>query len=67
MDPLSDDSISVIALSLGYESESAFGKAFKRVMGSSPRQYSRRSSPPPPSATTTEANYSDQMEEAPVG
>ena len=29
----SDDSISVIALSLGYESESAFGKAFKRVMG----------------------------------
>jgi len=37
----SDDSISVIALSLGYESESAFGKAFKRVMGCSPRQYSR--------------------------
>ena len=38
----SDDSISAIALSLGYESESAFGKAFKRVMGCSPRQYSRR-------------------------
>ena len=37
----SDDSISVIALSLGYESESAFGKAFRRVMGCSPRQYSR--------------------------
>jgi len=35
----SDDPISVIALSLGYESESAFGKAFKRVMGCSPRQY----------------------------
>jgi AraC-like DNA-binding protein len=36
-----DDSISVIALSLGYESESAFGKAFRRVMGCSPRQHSR--------------------------
>ena len=30
-----------IALSLGYESESSFGKAFKRVMGCAPRQYSR--------------------------
>lgn len=37
----SDGSISVIASSLGYESESAFGKAFRRVMGCSPRQYSR--------------------------
>ncbi len=36
----SDDSIYVIASSLGYESQSAFGKAFKRVMGCSPRQYS---------------------------
>ena len=34
-------SISVIALELGYESESAFSKAFRRVMGYSPRQYSR--------------------------
>ncbi|MDE1147705.1 MAG: AraC family transcriptional regulator [Azospirillaceae bacterium] len=33
------DPISVIALSLGYESESAFSTAFKRVMGTSPRQY----------------------------
>lgn len=33
--------ISALALSLGYESESSFGKAFKRVMGCSPRQYSR--------------------------
>jgi AraC-like DNA-binding protein len=41
----SSDPISVIALSLGYESESAFGKAFKRVMGCSPRQYSRGRSP----------------------
>ena len=36
----SDDSLSVIAFALGYESESAFGTAFKRVMGCSPRQYS---------------------------
>jgi AraC-like DNA-binding protein len=35
----SHDSISAIALSLGYESESAFGFAFKREMGCSPRQY----------------------------
>ena len=37
----SSDSISVISQSLGYESESAFSTAFKRVMGCSPRQYSR--------------------------
>jgi AraC-like DNA-binding protein len=41
----SSDPISVIALSLGYESESAFGKAFKRIMGCSPRQYGRSRSP----------------------
>lgn len=35
------DSISEIAQSLGYESASAFTKAFKRIMGCSPRQYSR--------------------------
>lgn len=34
--------VSSIALSLGYESESAFSTAFKRVMGCSPRQYGRR-------------------------
>jgi AraC-like DNA-binding protein len=37
----SSDPLSVIAPSLGYESESAFSTAFKRVMGCSPRQYSR--------------------------
>src|SRR5579859_5352117 len=37
----SKDSVSAIALSLGYESESAFSTAFKRVMGCSPRQYAR--------------------------
>ena len=34
--------VSVIALSLGYESESAFSTAFKRVMGCSPRRYGRK-------------------------
>ena len=33
--------ISAIAPSLGYESESAFSTAFKRVMGCSPRRYGR--------------------------
>jgi AraC-like DNA-binding protein len=45
----SKDSVSAIALSLGYESESAFSTAFKRVMGCSPRQYGRnrgRAAPP---------------------
>jgi AraC-like DNA-binding protein len=37
----SSDSVSAIALSLGYESESAFSTAFKRVTGRSPRQYGR--------------------------
>lgn len=37
----SDDPISIIALSLGYESENAFSKAFRRAMGCSPRQHRR--------------------------
>ena len=37
----SADGLSAIAQSLGYKSESAFGKAFRRVMGCSPRQYTR--------------------------
>jgi AraC-like DNA-binding protein len=37
----SSDGLSAIAQSLGYESGSAFGKAFRRVMGCSPRQYTR--------------------------
>jgi AraC-like DNA-binding protein len=37
----SSDAVSSIALSLGYESESAFGFAFKREVGCSPRQYGR--------------------------
>jgi AraC-like DNA-binding protein len=41
----SSDGLSAIAQSLGYESESAFGKAFHRVMGRSPRQYTRSIAP----------------------
>ncbi|WP_413043816.1 AraC family transcriptional regulator [Pseudomonas sp. YJ42] len=38
----SNDPVSAISFSLGYESESAFSTAFKRVMGTSPRQYGQR-------------------------
>ena len=41
----SSEPVSVIARSLGYESESAFSTAFKRVMGCSPRQYGRGPAP----------------------
>ena len=41
----SSDGLSAIAQSLGYKSESAFGKAFRRVMGCSPRQYTRTGTP----------------------
>lgn len=41
----SSDGLSAIAQSLGYVSESAFGKAFRRVMGCSPRQYTRSTTP----------------------
>lgn len=37
----SRDPISIIAPSLGYESEAAFSTAFKKIMGCSPRQYGR--------------------------
>ncbi|HEY4381857.1 MAG TPA: AraC family transcriptional regulator [Acidobacteriaceae bacterium] len=37
----SGDSVSAVAQGMGYESESAFSTAFKRVMGCSPRQYGR--------------------------
>ena len=41
----SNEPVSVIALSLGYASESAFSKAFRREMVVSPRQYRRGLSP----------------------
>lgn len=37
-----NEPISVIALSLGYESEAAFSTAFKRVMGCAPREYTKQ-------------------------
>jgi len=37
----SPESVSDIAISVGYESESSFGAAFKKIMGLSPRQYCR--------------------------
>lgn len=37
----SNDSVSEVARAIGYESESAFSTAFKRLKGCSPRQYSR--------------------------
>lgn len=36
-----DEPVASIAFSLGYESESAFSTAFKRVMGCSPRQFGK--------------------------
>ena len=38
----SGDALAVLAPALGYESESAFSTAFKRVMGCSPRHYRRK-------------------------
>ena len=58
----SSDPISVIALSLGYESESAFSTAFKRVMGCSPRQYSRGRNPASPSHSEGEAVRANRLE-----
>lgn len=48
----SGEPVSAIALSLGYESESAFAVAFKRTMGCSPRQYSPAQRPAVSSGTT---------------
>lgn len=39
-----DESLAETAHALGYESESAFNTAFKRVMGTSPRRYARSES-----------------------
>ena len=58
----SSDPVSVIALSLGYESESAFSTAFKRVMDCSPRQYGRGRSPDSPSHGEGEAGRANRLE-----
>ena len=52
----SHDPIVFIALSLGYESESAFSKAFRRVMACSPRQYRRSHSAQNPSESRRKAD-----------
>lgn len=57
----SGDAVSAIALSLGYESESAFSTAFKREMGCSPRQYSRRKVPKPETANGNGRALSEEM------
>ena len=48
-----DESVSAIAYSLGYDSESSFSTAFKRVMSCSPSQYRRQHSGSP----TADTNY----------
>jgi AraC-like DNA-binding protein len=58
----SGDPVSAIALSLGYESESAFSTAFKRVMGCSPRQYGRGRKPASPSHGEGAAAHADRLE-----
>jgi AraC-like DNA-binding protein len=58
----SSDPISVIALSLGYESESAFSTAFKRVMGCSPRQYGRGRNPASSSHSDGESARPNRLE-----
>jgi AraC-like DNA-binding protein len=49
----SNEPVSVIALSLGYASESAFSKAFRREMVRSPRQYRRGLDAASPVASTS--------------
>lgn len=58
----SRDPVSVIALSLGYESEAAFSTAFKRVMGCSPRQYSQGRNPASPSDNQGEATHANRLD-----
>ena len=58
----STDPVSVIALSLGYESESAFSTAFKRIMGCPPRHYGRGRIPVSPAHRAREAAGGDRLE-----
>jgi AraC-like DNA-binding protein len=58
----SGDPISVIALSLGYVSESAFSTAFKRVMGRSPRRYGRGRDPASPAHAEADAARANRRE-----
>ena len=58
----SGDPVSVIALSLGYESESSFSQAFKRVMGCSPRRYSRGRNPAFPARGSEPVTHTNQFD-----
>lgn len=58
----SSDPISIIAPLLGYESESAFSAAFKRVMGCSPRQYCRGRDPASLSESQRETARAGRLE-----
>jgi AraC-like DNA-binding protein len=58
----SSDPVSIIARSLGYESESAFSTAFRRVMGRSPRQYGRRHAPASPEPAQIEVAGANRLE-----
>jgi AraC-like DNA-binding protein len=60
----SDDSLSAIAESLGYASDSAFGKAFRRIMGCSPRQHGRTSTPATHAATSAAAIHNNHAQQA---
>ena len=61
--PNTRDSISEIAQSLGYESASAFTKAFKKIMGCSPRQYSHGQNSGSPAYSEGEAARADGLRE----
>lgn len=50
----SKDPVSVIAFAMGYESESAFSAAFRRIMGCSPRQYVVSTQPTDGSSSNSE-------------
>lgn len=60
----SRDPISIIAPSVGYESEAAFSTAFRRVMGCAPRQYSRKTRPTHQSSRQGSAPFVGQPEHA---
>ncbi len=59
----SNEGIAAIAQALGYESESAFGKAFRRVMGCSPRQYVRSAAAPPSPLNQTSGTAEPELAE----
>ncbi|MGV8854353.1 MAG: AraC family transcriptional regulator [Devosia sp.] len=57
-----EQSTSAIAQSVGYDSESAFSTAFKRVMGCAPRQYGRRGVTATPDIAATSALLTSHAE-----